>query len=162
MKWIKCSKRRENTLVFVITNIIHQLVKSSVIDQYCRCVYRPVSHTLSGHLVPTDGDKKLTSDHGSASRALWGGIQRWPVESPYKPVTGRFLSQKAGNADLWWVYQPVFFKVTWEMETRRWSSHNMESISALLAICVGNPMVMNGFPAPMASNPELWLICRPL
>ena len=38
-----------------------------------------------------------------------------------------------------------------------WGDHAMETLSALLAICEGNPPVICEFPSLKASNAELWL-----
>ena len=44
-----------------------------------------------------------------------------------------------------------------------WWGHDIETLSALLALCVGNPPVTGGFPSQRASNVELWyfLCCYP-
>ena len=39
---------------------------------------------------------------------------------------------------------------------KTWWRHQMETFSALLAICVGNSRVPGEFPTQMASNAELW------
>ena len=44
-----------------------------------------------------------------------------------------------------------------------WCHHDMETLSALLALCEGNPLLSSGFPSQRASNAELWYFacCQP-
>ena len=46
---------------------------------------------------------------------------------------------------------------------RSWWCHDMETIFALMALCEGNPPVIDGFPSQRASDAGLWSLhlCRP-
>ena len=73
------------------------------------------------------------------------------------PVTGEFPAQMAGNAEnvsIWWRHhdylwsEPLFSAIyaRGSILTRAWWRHQMETFSALLAICAGNSPVPGVFP----------------
>ena len=39
-----------------------------------------------------------------------------------------------------------------------WWRHQMETFSALLSLCVGNPLASSGFPSQRDSNADLWCV----
>ena len=80
----------------------------------------------------------------------------------------------------WWSFRPreresripvsVYVKrwywshsICYVQEAGRWWSHDIESYSALLALCEGNPPVIGGLPSQSASIAELWCFiwCTP-
>ena len=43
---------------------------------------------------------------------------------------------------------------------RTWWPHDMDTLSAFLALCIGNPPVTGGFPTQRASNAALWWLSK--
>ena len=44
----------------------------------------------------------------------------------------------------------------WYWKHLSWGSHNMETLSSLLALCEGSPSVTGGFLSQLTSNADLW------
>ena len=77
----------------------------------------------------------------SASLAFVRGIHRWPVNSPHKgPVTRK-------------MFPFDYVIIIGESLRESWWRHQMETFSALLAICAGNSPVPGEFPA---QRPVTW------
>ena len=60
-----------------------------------------------------------------------------------------------------WTKSLICFKWTcWDMNIlsfiRVWWRHGRETISVILALCGGNPLVTDGFPSQRTSNADLW------
>ena len=96
-----------------------------------------------------DGVWNKRKHQSSASLAFVRGIRRWLVNSPHKgPVE---------NVSIWWryrVYLSAARKLSFTHTT--WWRHQMETFSALMAICMGNSPVPGQFDRTKTSDAELW------
>ena len=72
------------------------------------------------------------------------GIHQWLVDSPHKrPIMRKELPCQFVNM----VNKLCFHTVDTSSNTTIWWRHQMETFSALLALCEGNPLVTSGFPS---------------
>ena len=68
------------------------------------------------------------------------------------PVCGWFPSQRASNAEC--------ISMSWPHHVATWWGHDMEMLSALLALCEGNPLHTGGFPSHMWCLIISFVICK--
>ena len=105
------------------------------------------SPTIVSSTVYLDADQ--SKHQSSASLAFVRDIHRGPVNFPHKwPVT-----RKMSPFDdvIMWRFTGNYWTLGVCMRCTRWHQ-DMQMFSALLALCEGNPLAIEGFPSQRSSN----------
>ena len=100
------------------------------------------------------------SGAGSASLTFVRGIHQWPVDAPQRPVTRKCITLAA---TLLSHKQKTGLEQSIPKHAWSWWRHQMETFSALLAICAGNSPVSGEFPTqrPVTRSFDVYFDLRP-
>ena len=71
-------------------------------------------------------------------------------------VFGEHILGMLVNKFRYWLSSKPTESMSESLESFEWLCHNMETFSALLALCKENPPIIGGFPSQRATNTDLW------
>ena len=116
------------------------------------------SSSLSTHVCSRDFFCPLPCTVSSHHTKMWSRcVQIHRLLSGIPVFYRRPGPPAAGWRQNTWGTWPHLIVLQTGMDWRPWWHPDREMISALLALCVGNPLVTSGFPSQRASNAELSL-----
>ena len=153
-----CSKRGP---IWLLMLLILYFVALETTGCWWREYSRTLMRHLRGFLVGSQGVHMGAHWTHLCFLALYQAVKIVAANWCHFDISCRFLLSTLGvDIEHFSAFFP-FHSLIWKTSailSASWWCYDMETLSPLLTICVGSPLVTSWFPAQRASNVELWCV----